>query len=523
MDSSRVIRSAGQVGGLTLVSRGMGFLRDILMARVFGTGLAMSAFTVAFRMPNLFRALFGEGALSAAFIPVFVETRHRDGDAAAWRVARQVFSLVGAVLLALVFAGMLLATGVLNFAPHLTPKAALVWSLLRIMLPYMFFICLAAVAMGVLNSFHHFFIPAATPWILNAVLIVALLTVCPRLGASPEQQIYGVAWAVLAAGLLQWAAQWPILLHHGWRPSLDFHWRDERLRRVLLLMGPAALGRAVTQVNVMIDSWLAVAVASWAPSALYYSERLIYLPMGIFATALSTVLLPVFSGHAARGDRDALRQAINHALRLLMFLMIPAAIGLLALAEPITRVAFERGAFDAASTLRTTHALWFYAFGMIVFSLGKVFVPAFYALQDPKTPVRVGLATVGLNIVLSVLFMVTWPYEYKHAGIAFATVVAETINGLWMAVIVHRRLGNPGWRAIGASVGRIALAAAGMAAAAMGTQAALARPGGGLGVRILALGGALAAGVAVYTALTWTLKSPEWTDLRAALRRRRRG
>ncbi len=525
MDTARVIRSAGIVGAMTFISRLMGFVRDILMAGFFGTSAAMSAFVVAFKIPNLFRALFGEGALSAAFIPVFVETREREGDASAWRLARKVFTATGTALAALVAAGLVGATVALRW-PALSERTAQILSLLRVMLPYMFFICLAAVAMGALNAFGYFALPAAVPWILNAVWIAAIWFVCPRLGNTPEERIYGVAWAVLVAGLLQWTAQLPPMIRLGFRPWPLRPDRDARLARMLMLMGPVALGRAVTQVNVAVDAFLAAAIGKWAAAALYFSERLIYLPMGIFATALSTVLLPLFSGHAARGDETAIRRAVNHALRTLMFVMAPAAVGLWALSRPIVRMSFEWRAFDAHSTLLTARALRFYAAGMIVFSLGKVFVPAFYALQDTRTPVRVGVWTVLLNIIFSIAFMLTWPLEYKHAGIAFATVASETLNGLWLALRLHRRLGSPGWSEIGWSVLRSLACAGVMGAVAAATQGAMYRRLTAAGAsakpaQIGAVVGAMAIGMVVYALLSRAVRSPEWNDVLTALRRRR--
>ncbi|MBP7275976.1 MAG: murein biosynthesis integral membrane protein MurJ [Kiritimatiellae bacterium] len=509
----------------TGISRGMGMFRDVLMAGIFGTSTAMSAFVTAFRMPNLFRALFGEGALSAAFIPVFVETREKQGQDAAWSMARKIFTLIGTVLFALAIVGSAGSWIVAQWG-GLGAQGRMIAMLLAIMLPYLFFICIAAVGSGLLNSLGHFFIPAATPWILNAIIIIALLWVCPSMGAAPESQVYGVAWAVVVAGLVQAWVQFPPLRVRGFRWRWDGGWRDERVLRVARLMGPVALARAVTQVNVLVDSWLAVWIAAWAPAALFYSERLIYLPLGIFATALSTVLLPLFSGHAARGDHAALRGAVSDGLRWLMFLMVPAAIGLAVLGEPICQLLFERREFTAQSTLLTVRALRVYAPGMIVFSLGKVFVPAFYALQDPKTPVRVGIATVVMNIGMSVLFMLTWPLEWKHAGIAAATVISEAINGIWMSLLVHRRLGSIGWGRIGESVARTCLASAGMAAAAwkvnMEASHLAARVSSSLFLqRLSGVAAGIAAGIGVYLLMSWILRSPELREMVVAARHRR--
>ncbi|MDZ4198186.1 MAG: murein biosynthesis integral membrane protein MurJ [Kiritimatiellia bacterium] len=520
MEHHRLLRSAGLVGGLTLISRGMGLIRDILLAGLFGTSMAMSAFVLAFRIPNLFRALFGEGALSAAFVPVFVETRHREGDAEAWRLARRVFTLVGLVLAGLVLLGIAGLTVALT-GWEWSEFTLLTLRLTRIMLPYLFFICLTAVSMAALNSFHHFAIPALTPWLLNLTLIGAMLMLCPRMGKSLDVQIFGVAYAVLLAGALQWIAQGPTLLKFGWSPRPLGIGRDPRLFKMLALMGPVALGRAVTQVNVLIDSLLAAWIGQWAVAALYFSERLIYLPLGIFATALSTVLLPVLSGQAARSDQAALRETVARSLRMLMFVMIPAAVGLFVLSGPIVRMIFEWRNFTADSTRLTALALRFYAPGMIVFSLGKVFVPAFYAQQDTRTPVRVGVVTVGINIVLSIVFMRTWPMEWKHAGIAFATVVAETLNGIALAWVLHRRIGSPGWAAIGRGLARISFCAAGMGVITWWACSLLTAglPEGRL-YGALAVLGSIFAGLLAYGAAAALLRVPEARDLLQAFRRR---
>lgn len=525
-DRSGVLRSAGVVSGLTTISRFLGYFRDILLAGAFGTSAAMSAFVVAYRIPNLFRALFGEGALSAAFIPVFVESRQNEGDAAAWRLARSVFTLIGVVLAAVVALGIVTATVILA-RNGMTPTIRLTWSLLRIMLPYLLFICMAAVAMGALNAFHHFAVPAATPWILNLVQIGVIVFVCPHVGRTPEEQIYGVAWGIVLAGVLQWAAQVPVLLRKGadLRPGIDL--RDRRLGRVLTLTGPAALGRAVSQFNVFFATMLAASIGEWAAAALYFSERLIYLPQGIFATALSTVLLPLFSGHGAQHDLKGLRESVNHATRVILFVMLPAAVGLFVLAEPILRMSFEWREFGAESTMLTARSLRVYCAGLIFFGLGKVVVPAFYGMQDTRTPVRVGILTVLANLAMSLVFRWTWPLHYKHAGLAFSVVAAEALNCLILTRLLEKRLGPPDWSAIGRSLARdlagcAALAVAAYFADAGARELAL---GAGLAPKLAQIAGVLAgltAGIATYFASARLLKSPELTDFAAAFRTRRR-
>lgn len=519
-----MLRSAGLVGSWTLLSRCLGLIRDVLMAGLFGTSLPMSAFVVAFMVPNLFRRLFGEGALSAAFIPVFVETRKREGDGEAWCLARRVFSLLTLILVGITAVGWVAAGVGLQGVPPDT-KAYAILSLLRIMLPYLVFICLAALSMGILNSFRHFAVPAATPVLLNVVWITALLTVVPRLSGDPFHQIRAVAWAVVVAGVVQLGCQIPVLIRFGYRPGWSLSVHDAKVRRVIRLMGPAALGLAVTQINVVIDKLLAAWVAPWAPAALFYSERLVYLPLGIFATALGTVLLPALSGHVAEAREDRIPGAVNHALRNLLYVMTPAAVGLVVLAGPIVDLIFRWRQFDAASAAHTVIALQCYAPGLVMFSLVKVLVPVFYARQDTRTPVRVALAAVGLNLALNILFVMTWPHPYKHAGLALATVLASAFNGGVLALLVHRQCGSPGWRSIAASVLR-SLACAGIMGASVAAIFPVALQGlVGLGLQgkaaqLPAVLTAIAVGALIYGTFSLLLRCPEPREILNALRGR---
>lgn len=518
-----MIRSVGLVGGFTLISRLLGLARDVLMAGFFGTSLPMSAFVVAFMIPNLFRRLFGEGALSAAFVPVFVETRARQGDAAAWLLARRVISLLTIVLIGFTVAGWGISTLGLGAAAE-GSKAEAVLSLLRIMLPYMVFICLAALSMGILNSFRHFAVPAATPVLLNVIWIAVLWWVVPRVQGGLDDKIVAVAWAVLAAGVVQLACQVPVLMRHGYRPGWEWAPRDPKVTRVIRIMGPAALGLAVAQVNVVIDKLLAAWVAPWAPAALFYSERMVYLPLGIFATALGTVLLPALSGHVAEAREDRIPGAVNHALRNLLFIMTPASVGLAVMAEPIIHMIFEWRQFDEASTAHTVAALRCYAPGLVAFSLVKVFVPAFYARQDTRTPVKVAVWSVGLNLALNLLFIWTWPPPIKHAGLALATVLSSAFNGIVLAVLVHRHYGSPGWRGIAASAARALGCSLGMAAAVTAIFPRVLEWLGAWGMHDrLAQSAAvlltIAVGVVVYGALSLLVRSREPREIRLALRR----
>ncbi len=523
MERPRIFRAAGTVGGMVGGSRLLGAARDVLMAALFGTGPVMSAFAVAFTIPNLFRRLFGEGALSSSLVPVFMRIREQEGDGPAWTLANRILTFAFVLLSGLCVAGMAgLAVALARLDPVGYP--AQIARLTFWLLPYMVFICLAALAMGLLNSFHRFALPAAAPWILNLCWIAAAALVAPALGGGPERQIYAVVGGILIAGLLQFGIQVPALLRLGWRPRPDVRWRDPAARRVLGLALPAAVGLGVTQINVLIDRLLAAWIGPWAAAALYFSERLVYLPLGLFATALSIVLLPAYAGRAARRERDRIPADLAHALTGLLFVMIPAAAGLLVLARPIVSTIFEWRAFDGASTEATAIALAFFAPGLVVFSLPKVLVPVFYALEDTRTPVRIGLASVGLNLVLNLVFVLTFPRPLKHAGLVLGTVLAEAAQGAALAVAAHRRLGSPGWARIVVSVLRTSAATLAMVAVVVlgyrGLTVLLAERMAAKPALALSTLGAIALGMAAYAGAAWILRSPELRDLVRALRRR---
>ncbi len=535
-------RHSATVGRMTALSRVLGFAREMLMADLFGISLAKSAFDVAFRVPNLFRRLFGEGALSAAFIPMFSDVLEREGREAAATLAARTAGLLAGVLSVIVGIGVVgchLAAGWVEEGT----RAAAVLPLLAIMLPYALLICLVALVMGALNAMRHFALPAFTPVVLNVVWIIVLVAVCPFLPDQGTTRVTALAWGILGAGGLQLVIQLPLLRRLGLRPRLEWGgWHDPRVRRVLILMAPAAVGMGVIQLNVCIDGILAMWAADWAPAALTYAERLVYLPLGIFATALGTVLLPTFSRQAAQEDTAAIHTTLNAALRHLSMIMTPAAVGLLIMAGPIVRLAFqsESGKFDDLAVLRTTRALWCYAPGLLVFSFQKALAPVFFALKDTLTPTRVAVRIVGLNLVLNILFVMTWPVEWKHAGLACATVLCSGVNAFVLGRLLHRRIGSPGWRQIGATSVRCMLAAIGMAAVLMLVMPTLQGWAGSLtpgehltpvipkwvGIgrlrQLVSVGGAMVLGAGVYGLLLAGLCRREARALLATLRRRKR-
>jgi putative peptidoglycan lipid II flippase len=503
-----LFRSAGVVSLGTLSSRVLGLLREIIMAWTFGTDKVASAFVVAFTIPNLFRRLFGEGALSAAFIPSYVRVREEKGQPAAWQLTRNTVSLLILILGGISFAGMLLCTLALRWQGLPGNLTATLGSL-RILLPYMIWICLAALMMGVLNSHRRYVVPAFIPCVLNACWIVALIYVNRYSSFDDDLKIEIICWVILAAGFLQFSLQLPSVWKLGYRKPEKVDPLGPEVKKVLCLMGPAALGAAVVQINVLCDRLLAFWVGGYGPVSLSYAERLIYLPLGIFATALGTILLPEFSNLVQQKDREQLGVMLDRSLRVLMYVMIPAAAGLAVLSTPIVAFIFQRGAFDALSTTLTSRALTFYAPGLIVFSSAKIFIPLYYAHQDTRTPVQIGVWTVLVNLLLNLLFILLLPEGWKHAGLALGTVLSSLLQVIVLAKISQKRYAHVHWIPVIRSWGRCALACIPMIVAArwtlqmMSTQA--------IGFRVPTA--ILVAGL-VYALVTLALRCPEIRELR---------
>ncbi|OGV68500.1 MAG: murein biosynthesis integral membrane protein MurJ, partial [Lentisphaerae bacterium RIFOXYA12_FULL_48_11] len=406
-------------------------------------------------------------------------------------------------------------------------RICLVLELLRVMLSYALFICTAALSMAILNSFHHFMVPAATPVLLNLVLIGTMVWVSPHMGNTSEERIYSVAWAVFAGGILQLVVQLPMLWKYGYRLGISFSCADSRLRQVLLLMAPAALGVGVTQINVTVGQILAYRVADWAPAALTYAEHMVYLPLGLFATSLGTVLLPAFSSHSARSDFGQITSMINKALRHLMFVMIPASVGMIILANPIISLILEHGNFSAESTQLTARALQCYAPGLFAFSLCKIFAPAFYALKDTATPVKVSLCAIALNFCLNVAGIMFLPFYYKHTSIALGSVVAETVNGIVLAWLLTKRIGSPGWSQVFNSLVRILISALIMGVGVFFANAWLAGflAGSGMNNKIttgLCVFGSIGIGLVIYAVVALALCRDEFREIMTALRQQKR-
>jgi putative peptidoglycan lipid II flippase len=520
--ADRLARSAASAGIATLTSRVLGVVREQVLASLFGAGDAMDAYNVAFRVPNLLRDLFAEGAMSAAFVPTFTHQLTAVGKASAWRLGRNVMTALLLVTGVLVLAGMVFADQLVSALASdyaaVPGKLQLTSFLARIMLPTIAFIALAAAAMGMLNALHHFFIPALAPATFNVATIlcaIALVPVAPRLGLPP---VAAIAIGTLLGAAAQFLIQWPTLRREGfhYRPLIDLH--DPALRRVLVLMGPGTIGLAATQANVFINTILATGQGTGAVSWLNYAFRLMYLPIGLFGVSIATAVLPAVSRRTAQRDHDGVRRTVSEGMSLMMVLNVPATVGLVILATPIIRLIFERRAFTPLDTAATAAALQFYAVGLIGYSIVRIVSPVFYALGQNRTPVMVSIATVGVNIVSSVALV--RPFGYR--GLALATSIAALFNAATLLVLLHRRLRGLDDARTLASVGRILIASAVMGAAALAMDRATSAliPGAQLASQIARLAITIGCSLVVLAVAAWVLRIREFTEAMALVTRR---
>jgi putative peptidoglycan lipid II flippase len=439
-DTGTIAKSAGAVSGAVMCSRLLGLIREQVFAALFGAGFAYDSFVVAFRIPNLLRDLFGEGALSSAFVTVFSDYDSNKGSAATWKLASNVLVFIGILLSLLTLVGSYYSASILNIlAPdfaQVANKMELTQKLTIIMFPFLIFISLSAVVMGILNTKGRFFVPAMASSFFNLGSIVggvSLAVILPKFG---QPAIAGMAVGTLIGGLLQFAMQLPTLKKVGFTFLPHVNLRDPGLKRILVLMVPAVIGLSATQINIFINTNFAASCAEGSVSWLNYAFRLVQFPIGVFGVALSIATLPVIARHAATKNIDKLKESYTSSLTMAFCLTVPATVGLIVLSESIIRLIFQHGAFTALDTIKTAEALSFYALGLVAYASVKIMVPVFYAIKHTRYPVIGSFLTVGANIII-IIFTID---HFQHKAIALSTSCTMLFNFLFLSIILYSKL-----------------------------------------------------------------------------------
>lgn len=516
-ENVKVAKAAGIVGAATMVSRVFGVIRDMVIAAFFGASWMTDAFWVAFRIPNMLRRLLGEGSLTVSFVPIFTEYLQKKTREEALELASNAFTILSVILAVVSVLGILLSPWIVGLiAPGFIAKPeqfALAVFLNRLMFPYIFFIALVALCMGILNSFRHFTAPALSPVMLNIAMISAALA----LHDTFAEPITALAVGVLIGGVLQLAMQWPVLLKFGVKFKFRFNLRHPGIKQIGLLMLPAIFGAGVGTINVFVGTILASTLPGGSITYLFYADRIMEFPLGIFAIAIGTAALPSFSKHVAAGQIDELKSSISFSLRLMLFLTIPAMVALMALNLPIISVLFQRGAFDAQDAIYTGQALFCYALGLWAFSVLRVFISSFYSLKDSKWPLKAAIITLIVNVLFSLALM----YPLKHNGLALANSISAAVNVLILAFVLRRKIGTFLDRTFYASVFKIIVSAVIMLGAIglieyfmpWSTQASFK-------TRLIYLISTVIAGAGVFFICAYLLKSPEIHALVNVLKKR---
>lgn len=435
-EKKEIVRAAGILGSATILSRIMGMVRDMIVSRLFGAGMATDAFFAAFQIPNMLRRFFAEGALTSAFVPIFAE-QYRHDPSEARRLANICFTLLVIVMCLITIAGILLSPLIvrLMFPGFSTQpdKFALTVFLNRLMFPYIFLISLVALCMGILNTIRHFFTPAISTVLLNLSMIAAAWLLY-GLYAVP---IISLAVGVLIGGVLQLSLQLPVLYQKGFRIKPDFSFKHPAVRRIALLMGPSVFGVGVYYLNLAVGSVLASLLPQGSVSYLYYAQRFFEFPQGIFTVAVAQAVLPSLSRQAAANDIPSLKDSLSFGLKLITVITIPAMIGLWICSVPVYSLLFMWGEFTFATAVSTASALRYYLLGLTVVAMVRVIVPAFYAMKDTRTPVITAFIAFIANLLFSIILMRTM----LHAGLALASSLSALVNFIFLALFLQRKIG----------------------------------------------------------------------------------
>jgi putative peptidoglycan lipid II flippase len=512
---AQIARAAGLVMALFVVSRALGLFREMAISHQFGTGGELDAYLAAFRLPDILFQIVAGGALASAFIPTFAGYLAQGDEEGAWRLASAVINLVFILTTALAFLAALFAPWLVEtlITPGFTPeRQVLTARLMRLMLLTPAVFGVSGVVMGILNARQHFLLPALAPILYNLGIIAGALVLAPGMGVE------GLALGVVAGALGHLLVQGPGLLRHGLRYAPTLGLRDPGVHEVGRLMLPRVAGLAAVQVNFLVNTILASGLAAGSLAALNYAWLLMLLPQGIFAQSVATAAFPTFSAQVAQGKRAEMQSTLAATLRAVLYLTIPAAVGLFVLREPLVEIIFQRGAFTEASTQMVGWALAFFVLGLPAHALLEVVVRAFYAMHDTRTPVMVGVAAMALNVILSLAFIAAFQSVgwMPHGGLALSNSIATTTEMVVLLFLIRRRLRGLEGREVGFSLVRISLAAAAMASVAAGVAGSQSDHGA-----LLAAGLAILGGAATYGGLSLLLGSPEPRAVWSMFRRRR--
>lgn len=516
-EKRNIARAAGILGSATMLSRVMGMVRDMVVSRLFGAGLATDAFFAAFQIPNMLRRFFAEGALTAAFVPTFSSTLAKGGDEKARELANTCFTLLTIVMALITLAGILFSpviVGMMFPGFKAEPgKFELAVLLNRLMFPYIFFISLVALCMGILNTLRHFFTPAISTVFLNISMILAAL--CLR--GFFEAPITALAVGVLIGGCIQLALQLPVLWRKGFPLKPDFNFSSPEVRTIALLMLPSVFGVGVYYLNITVSAILASLLPQGSISYLYYAQRLFEFPQGIFTTSVAQAVLPSMSRQAAAGDLEGMKSSLSFGVRLMLFITIPAMAGLMVCSTPIFSLIFMGGAFDYATAVNSASALLYYSAGLSFVALTRVLAPVFYALKDTKTPVYTALIAFIVNLCLSLALM----GPLKHGGLALATTLSALCNMLLLLWLLRRRIGSFGGNGIMLTALKSSAASVPMAAAVWYSCSFVdwSQSGHKL-LKGSVLGGSILCGCALYMVAAKLLRSEEALDAVSLLRRK---
>ncbi|MBU0951751.1 MAG: murein biosynthesis integral membrane protein MurJ [Elusimicrobia bacterium] len=458
MDQKKITKYAGTVSAATAISRILGYARDMMVAQIFGAGMFADAFYAAYRIPNLFRRLLGEGSVSTAFVPVFssyLETKTKEETQ---NLLNNVFTVLLIILAVITVLGIIFSrqlTTLIAFGFIATPeKMDIAVTLTQLMFPFLFFACLAALMLGVLNSLKKFFLPAVAPASLSIAELVYAALIFYVLTLSESQQIKGLAISVVVGGFAQYFVQQLDVFRNGFHIKFKLNLKHPGLRQIMFLIIPTIVSFSADQINTFVDTICASFLKEGSITALYYSNRLMQLPLALFGIAMTTVSLPIMSQSYAKNDMQQMKQTLNFSLCLLLFTLLPATIGFIVLGLPIIRLLFEHGKFTLEASKITYSALAYFSLGLIGYSFTKILASSFYAMKETKFPVRTALASMVVNVILNILLM----GPMGVGGLALATAAASYVNSFLLLHYLRKRIGLIGGKEIMKSFLKIAIA-----------------------------------------------------------------